>query len=132
MVSTPRCNLILTAGKSGQPFNHFMASEPLNALLAAPSREALGAFLAACFRFRGRPDELAASRAVTGLGLPPDQAFAVAVAGSLVVSAVLYKSADSSIEAVSKCIPESVDPRLQQLLASVSRRTLARQLNIIH
>ena len=96
-------------------------TEPLDALLASPSQEALASFLTACFRFRGRPGDLVSCRAVAGLGFEHEQARSVSLAMSAIVSSVLYNSADiASEEAVLPFIPTGVDSRLRQLLCSVS------------
>ena len=105
--------------------------ESINTLLLAPSRETLSVFITACFRFRNNIEELSSSKAVAGLSLDPEQSLAVSIAGSKIVSDVLYNSADiGSMDAVVAHLPSAVDPRLKQLLCEVSLCIASRAVHV--
>lgn len=102
-------------------------ADPLNNLLAAPSREALDKFFAACFRFRSCHAEAVACRAVVELGFEPEVASATVAAGIALVAKVLYESSDiQSAEAVLPFIPAGVDNRLTTLISELLFASLPR------
>jgi len=96
--------------------------EPLNHLLAAPSRAAVAAFFDALFAARHSGDPAAgAAAAAAALQLPAPDASALAAAAAALLRRVVYESSDlvNSADAVRALLPGALDARLAALLAQV-------------